>query len=95
MSKTSFEQLRDLAQQDDALQLALAGAANTSELQAIASQRGIALSEGDAQLWLTAVAASATNLTPEELDAISEGLSLTDDELDSIAGGQIGVGEAL
>ena len=94
MNDASLQQLRDLAANDQVLQLALAAAANTTELQAIASQRGIALSEADAQQWLADAAPMAAALSPEELDAISEGLSLTDAELDAVASGESG-GEAI
>jgi hypothetical protein len=94
MSDASLQQLRELAANDQALQLALAAAANTAELQAIANQRGIALSEGEAQQWLATAAPLAAELSPEELDAISEGLSLTDEELDAVAAGESG-GEAI
>ena len=102
MSDTSLQQLRELAATDEVLQLALAAATDAAELQAIASQRGIALSEGEAQQWLADAAPMAAALSPEELDAISEGLSLTDEELDAVAGGCVGeaamidvVGEAV
>jgi hypothetical protein len=94
MNDASVQQLRDLAANDQVLQLALAAATNTAEVQAIASQRGIALSEGDAQQWLTTAAPMAAALSPDELDAISQGLSLTDEELDAVAAGETG-GEAI
>ena len=93
MSDASLQQLRDLAATDQALQLALAAAANTAELQAIANQRGIALSDSAAQQWLAAAAPMAAELSPEELDALRDGLSLTDEELDAVAAGESG-GEA-
>lgn len=94
MNDASVQQLRDLAANDQVLQLALAAATNTAEVQAIANQRGIALSEGDAQQWLTTAAPMAAALSPDELDAISQGLSLTDEELDAVAAGETG-GEAI
>ncbi len=94
MSDASLQQLRELANSDQALQLALAGAADAAELKAIASQRGIQLSDSAAQQWLSDAAPMAASLSPEELDAISEGLSLTDEELDAVAGGTNG-GEAV
>lgn len=94
MSDTSLQKLRELAANDQVLQLALAAATDASELQAIASQRGIALSEADAQQWLADAEPIAASLSQEELDAISEGLSLTDEELDAVASGETG-GEAI
>ena len=94
MNDASLRQLRDLAANDQALQLALAGATDAAELQAIASQRGIQLSDNDAQQWLSEASPMAASLSAEELDAISEGLSLTDEELDAVAAGETG-GEAI
>ena len=94
MSETALLQLRDLAANDEVLQLALAAAANTADLQAIASQRGLELSELEAQQWLDAAAPMTEALSPEELAAISEGLSLTDEDLAAVSGGQTG-GESI
>ena len=100
MTHSSLQQLRELADNDQVLQLALDGAADASELQAIASQRGIALSSSEAEQWLAAGGSATSGLSLEELDAISEGLSLSDEDLDAIAAGETGgeaimVGEAL
>lgn len=93
MSISLLQQLRDLADADPVLQVALAGARTTTEIQAIASQRGITLDELEANQWLDDVAPGSPTLSPEELAAISEGLSLTDDDLEAIASGESG-GEA-
>ena len=90
MSSPSLQQLRDLADTDSVLQVALAGATTISEVQAIASQRGITLDEVAAKQWLDDAAPNSPTLSPEELAAISEGLSLTDDDLEAIAGGFTG-----
>jgi PP-loop superfamily ATP-utilizing enzyme len=94
MSDASLHQLRELAGSDQALQLALAGATDAAEVQAIANQRGIQLNDSAAQQWLADAAPMAAELSPEELEAISEGLSLTDEDLAAVAGGQTG-GEAI
>ena len=95
MASSPFSQLHDLAREDASLRLALAAAMDSSELKAIASQRGILLSDSEAQQWLADATQSGASLTPEELEAITDGLSLTDEELDSIAAGQLPGGEAL
>ena len=91
---SSLQQLRELVRTDAALRQALAGAADAAELQSIGQQRGISLSADEAQQWLATEVASADGLSPEALNAISEGLSLTDEDLDGIAGGETG-GEAI
>lgn len=87
MTLPSLDQLRDLARTDEALNLALAGASDAADVQSIGQQRGISLSEAEAKQWLASEARAAEALSPEELNAISEGLSLSDEDLDAIAGG--------
>lgn len=93
MSISSLQQLRNLADTDPVLQVALAGTRTVSEIQAIASQYSIHLDDVEANQWLDDAAPDSPTLSSEELAAISEGLSLTDNDLETIAGGA-GVGEA-
>jgi hypothetical protein len=96
MSTNALNQLRDLARQDTALQLALEGAADAAELQSIAAQRGMDLSASEAEQWLSSQAALAAALSAEELDALAMGLSdpdqtadlLNDEQLSAINGGE-------
>lgn len=94
MTASPLQRLRDLALEDAALRLALTGATQVADLLAIARQRGITLSDADARQWFATEGQATAALSSEELDAISEGLSVSDEELDSIAGGQ-SRGEAI
>ena len=103
MALSSPDQLRDRARQDDALRLALAEASEPAELLRIANAQNIRLSEAEAEQWLTSQQALETALSPEELDALSQGLSdpgatpLSNNELAVAAGGEATAshGEAL
>lgn len=96
MASDALSQLLDLARQDTALQLALDGAADASDLQTLAAQLGLSLSEAGAEQWFSnkdAMVSAA--LSPEELDALSQGLCdpdlaarLGDDQLAAVAGGE-------
>lgn len=102
MAETALDQLRNLARQDEALRTALEATSTTAELQGVAAQRGLTLSEPDARQWLASQAALEAALSPAELDALSAGLSdhnngtvlLDDDALIGVDGG-VGGGEAL
>jgi hypothetical protein len=96
MASKDLDQLRDLARQDPALQLALDAATDANAVQGIAQQRGLALSGAEAVQWLAEQAALAASLSPAELDALSQGLSdasdntreLSDLQLEEVAGGE-------
>ena len=102
MAETALEQLRNLARQDEALRTALEATSITAEVQRIAAQRGLSLSDADAQQWLASQAALEAAPSPAELDALSAGLSdhnggtalLDEDALSSVVGGG-GGGEAF
>jgi hypothetical protein len=104
MAQTALDQLWNLARQDEALRTALEATSTSVEVQRVASQRGLTLSDGDAQQWLVSQAALEAALSPAELDALSAGLSdhnraavlLDDNALIGVVGGAgIGDGEAL
>lgn len=92
---SSLQLLRDQALTDEVLRLALAGASEAADVQSIAQQCGIPLSAAEAQQWLAADTSPTAALSPEELNTLSEGLSLSDEDLDAMAAGAYPGGEAI